>query len=75
MSNFRGAFQRYFRSEKQKKTSFSFVFLSLIRTFNPTDFRYSRSEKHKFIWFFSRLIVPLHNVCFLTMVKGEAFLG
>ena len=33
MSNFRGAFQRYFRSEKQKKTSFSFVFLSLIRTF------------------------------------------
>ena len=62
------------RKYKRKKY-FSFVFLSLIRTFNPTDFRYSRSEKHKFIWFFSRLIVPLHNVCFLTMVKGEAFLG
>ena len=62
------------RKYKRKKY-FSFVFLSLIRTFNPTDCRYSRSEKHKFIWFFSRLIVPLHNVCFLTMVKGEAFLG
>ena len=34
------------RKYKRKKY-FSFVFLSLIRTFNPTDFRYSRSEKQK----------------------------
>ena len=35
------------------------VFRSLIRTFNPADFRYSRSEKLKYIWFFARLFVPL----------------
>ena len=38
------------------------VFRSLIRTFNPADFRYSRSEKLKYIWFFARLFVPL-NPC------------
>ena len=35
------------------------VFRSLNRTFNPSDFRYSRSEKLKWIWFFAHLIVPL----------------
>ena len=38
------------------------VFRSLIRTFNLSDFRYSRSEKLKYIWFFARLFVPL-NPC------------
>ena len=38
---------RYFRSIIQKKMCFSFGFCSLIRTFNPSDFRYFRSEKLK----------------------------
>lgn len=51
---------RYFRSIIQKKMCFSFGFCSLIRTSNPSDFRYFRSEKLKYVWFFPRLFVPLH---------------
>ena len=43
----------------KRKRYFSFVLRSLIRTFNPMDFRYSRSEKLKYISFFARLFVPL----------------
>ena len=35
---------------KYKRKRISFVFCSLIRTFGPTNLRYSRSEKQKNFW-------------------------
>ena len=58
------------------KTQIYLVFLSLIRTFNPTDFRYFRSEKQKktsFSFVFLSLIRTFAQCVLLTMVKGEAF--
>ena len=43
----------------KRKTTFLFVFRSVCTTFDAVRLRYSRSEKLKFIWFFSHLIVPL----------------
>ena len=43
----------------KRKTTFLFVFRSVCTTFDAVRLRYSRSEKLKFIWFFSYLIVPL----------------
>ncbi len=42
---FETASRRYSRSEKKRKTSFSFAFRSLIRNFETASRRYSRSEK------------------------------
>ncbi len=50
----------YFRSTIKRKTSFSFTFRSLIRTFDYRR-RYSRSEILKYIWYFARLFVPLRR--------------
>ena len=46
-------------SEIQRKFLIFFVFRSVCTTFDAVRLRYSRSEKPKFIWFFSHLIVPL----------------
>ena len=68
---------RYFRSEVQKKTSFSFVLRSLIRTSDlsvegTSARKYKRKKYFSFV--FLSLIRTFAQCVLLTMVKGEAFL-
>ncbi len=42
--------------------------------FRKASRRYSRSEKPKYIWFFSRLYVPLPSAKVLTLGKAQIYL-
>ena len=46
---------------KNKKMAFYFVFPSIFITLDFVEGT-SHSEKHKLIWFFARLFVPLHAI-------------
>ena len=53
--------------QNKKNPKFSFVFLSLIRTSDLSvegTHKQQSKEKSIFLLYFSRLFVPLHNVCF-----------